>query len=88
MCTGFPVQQYQDDRLGLVLAFWGVGLHLGRPLISQIDYKAHGKIVGSVLNHVTVGRWASGQGSLSNAIIYTCMQYIYVCVPLSCLDDM
>lgn len=57
---GFPVHHYTEDRLGLVLAFWGVGLHLGRPLVSQTDYQADGTIFGSVLNHVTDGRWATG----------------------------
>ncbi len=27
---GFPVQHYKGDRLGLVLAYWGVALHIGR----------------------------------------------------------
>ncbi len=60
-CRGFPVEQYQQDRLGLVLAFWALGLHLGRPLISQTDYKADGTVFGSVLNHVTDGRFVKGQ---------------------------
>ncbi len=60
-CRGFPVQQYHEDRLGLVLAFWGLGLHLGRPLISQTDYLEDGTIFGSVLNHVTDGRWTNGE---------------------------
>ena len=61
LSRGFPVQQYSKDRLGLVLAFWGVGLHLGRPLVSQTDYKEDGTFFGSVLNHVTDGRWTNGQ---------------------------
>lgn len=60
MCRGFPVEQYKEDRLGLVLAFWGLGLHLGRPLISQTDYKPDGSLFGSVLNHVSEGRWTTG----------------------------
>jgi len=60
-CRGFPVEQYKQDRLGLVLAFWALGLHLGRPLISQTDYKADGTVFGSVLNHVTDGRFVKGQ---------------------------
>ena len=56
----FPVEQYREDRLGLVLAFWGVGIHLGRPLISQTDYKEDGSVFGSVLNHVSEGRWTAG----------------------------
>ena len=59
-CRAFPVQQYSEDRLGLVLAFWGLGLHLGRPLISQTDYKPDGTIFGSLLNHVTEGRFSKG----------------------------
>lgn len=55
------MEQYKEDRLGLVLAFWGVGVHLGRPLISQTDYKEDGTLFGSVLNHVTEGRWTAGQ---------------------------
>ena len=55
------MEQYKEDRLGLVLAFWGVGIHLGRPLISQTDYKEDGTLFGSVLNHVTEGRWTTGQ---------------------------
>ena len=54
------MQQYHEDRLGLVLAFWGLGMHLGRPLISQTDYLEDGTIFGSVLNHVTDGRWTNG----------------------------
>ena len=60
LCRNFPVEQYKDDRLRLVLAFWGLGIHLGRPLISQTDYKEDGSLFGSVLNHVTEGRWTVG----------------------------
>ncbi len=70
-CRGFPVEQYKQDRLGLVLAFWALGLHLGRPLISQTDYKADGTVFGSVLNHVTDGRFLKGtsdQGLLSSKV--------------------
>ena len=35
---GFPVEKFKGDRLGLVLAFWGLGIVLGRPLVSQTDY--------------------------------------------------
>jgi hypothetical protein len=59
------VEEYKQDRLGLVLAFWALGLHLGRPLISQTDYKADGTVFGSVLNHVTDGRFVKGQQSHS-----------------------
>lgn len=64
-CRGFPVEQYKQDRLGLVLAFWALGLHLGRPLISQTDCKADGTVFGAVLNHVTDGRFVKGQQSQS-----------------------
>ena len=69
-CRGFPVQQFIEDRLGLVLAFWGVGLHLGRPLISQTDYKDDGSIFGSVLNHVTDGRWTNGEHIPPDAVLH------------------
>lgn len=52
----FPVDKFKGDRTGLVLAFWGLGLVLGRPLVSQTDYKEDGATFGSLLNHVTVGR--------------------------------
>lgn len=55
------MEQYREDRLGLVLAFWGVGIHLGRPLVSQTDYKEDGSLFGSVLNHVSEGRWTAGR---------------------------
>ncbi|DBB18065.1 hypothetical protein WJX82_011687 [Trebouxia sp. C0006] len=61
LVRGFPVEQYKQDRLGLVLAFWALGLHLGRPLISQTDYKADGTVFGSVLNHVTDGRFVKAK---------------------------
>ena len=32
LVRGFPVQPLKDDRVGLVLAFWSLALHLGRPL--------------------------------------------------------
>ena len=79
---GFPVQQYGDDRVGLVIAFWAVGLHLGRPLISQTDYKADGSVFGSVLNHVTDGRWLKGNALLLIIRLgrhYCAAQY---CIPL------
>ena len=33
LVRGFPVEQFKDDRAGLVLAFWSLALHLGRPLV-------------------------------------------------------
>eukprot|EP00891_Asterochloris_glomerata_P005068 jgi/Astpho2/5068/Aster-x0233 len=59
LVRGFPVEQFRGDRLGQVLAFWSFALHLGRPLVSQTDYKEDGTVYGSVLNHVTKGRWAN-----------------------------
>ncbi|KAK9863979.1 hypothetical protein WJX84_007599 [Apatococcus fuscideae] len=56
LIRGFPVDIYRGDRLGLVLAFWGVALVLGRVQVSQTDYTEDGTTFGSVLNHVTVGR--------------------------------
>ena len=32
------MDKFKGDRLGLVLAFWGLGIVLGRPLVSQTDY--------------------------------------------------
>ena len=52
---------YKGDRLGLVLAFWGLGLVLGTPQVSQTDHDGSGQIFGSLLNHVTVGRNTHGE---------------------------
>jgi hypothetical protein len=50
---GFPVQKYKEDRWGLIAAYWGFGLQIGRALITQNDYnKEKGVIEGSILNHV------------------------------------
>ncbi len=54
------MEQYRDDRVGLVLAYWGIALTLGRPQVSQTDYHADGTVFGSILNHITEGRWAKG----------------------------
>lgn len=40
------MDKYRGDRLGLVLAFWGFGIVLGRPLVSQTDYTEDGKTFG------------------------------------------
>ena len=40
------MDQLKGDRLGLVLAFWGLGLVLGRPLVSQTDYREDGSTFG------------------------------------------
>ncbi|KAK9812337.1 hypothetical protein WJX73_003313 [Symbiochloris irregularis] len=56
LIRGFPVESFKNDRLGLVLAFWGLGIVLGRPLVSQTDYNEKGETFGSLLNHVSVGR--------------------------------
>lgn len=58
---GFPVEHYKDNRPGLVVAFWGLALVLGRVLISQTDKKSDGTVFGSILNHITVGRYANGE---------------------------
>ena len=47
-CRGFPVEHFKGDRLGLVLAFWGLGLVLGKPLVSQTDYTEDGKTFGGL----------------------------------------
>ncbi len=61
-CRGFPVEQYRHDKVGLVLAFWAILAHLGRPLVSQTDYdrEREGVFYGSILNHITVGRHSKG----------------------------
>ena len=33
LVRGLPVEQFKADRVGLVLAFWSLALHLGRPLV-------------------------------------------------------
>ena len=33
LVRGFPVAEFKDNRVGLVLAFWSLALHLGRPLV-------------------------------------------------------
>ena len=68
MHRGFPVAHWKGDRLGLVLAFWGVGLTLGRPQVSQTDYSEDGSLWGSVLNHVTVGRFVAGKAAPSKRL--------------------
>jgi len=34
----FPVELFTSDRVGLVLAFWALGIHLGRPLVCRPSY--------------------------------------------------
>jgi hypothetical protein len=53
------------NRPGLVVAFWGLALVLGRVQVSQTDKKSDGTIFGSILNHVTVGRFTDGECSLA-----------------------
>lgn len=60
-CRGFPVQHYATNRPGLVVAFWGLALVLGRVLISQTDKKSDGTVFGSIFNHITIGRHANGE---------------------------
>ncbi|WIA42630.1 hypothetical protein OEZ86_008603 [Tetradesmus obliquus] len=55
---GFPVQHFASNRPGLVVAFWGWALLLGRVQISQTDWNSKGEVFGSIFNHVTVGRFA------------------------------
>ena len=56
------MEQYRHDKVGLVLAFWAILAHLGRPLVSQTDYdhEREGEFYGSILNHITVGRHSRG----------------------------
>lgn len=49
LCRGFPVEQYRNDRLGLIIAFYGLGLVLGRPQISQTDNTEDSKTFGEHL---------------------------------------
>ena len=44
-----------------MLAWYGLGLVLGRPLVSQNDHAADGSMFGSLLNHITVGRFTAGE---------------------------
>lgn len=41
------MEAFEEDRLGLVLAFWGLGLVLGRPQVSQTDYTEDGETFGA-----------------------------------------
>ncbi len=38
VCRGFPVIQYKHDRFALVAAYWAIGLHIGRHLVTQHDF--------------------------------------------------
>lgn len=58
------MQHYASNRPGLVVAFWGLALVLGRVQISQTDKKSDGTVFGSIFNHVTVGRHANGEFGL------------------------
>ena len=79
------MEQYKEDRLGLVLAFWGVGIHLGRPLVSQTDYKEDGTLFGSVLNHVSEGRWTAGQLlSILHCSAFHSLKLFKGCASLTC----
>jgi hypothetical protein len=60
-CRGFPVHHFASNRAGLVVAFWGWALLLGRVQISQTDWNSKGEVFGSIFNHVTVGRFADGE---------------------------
>jgi hypothetical protein len=33
LVRNFPVAEFGDNRVGLVLAFWSLALQLGRPLV-------------------------------------------------------
>ncbi|KAK9809629.1 hypothetical protein WJX73_008948 [Symbiochloris irregularis] len=56
LVRGFPVDRFKTDRLGLIIAFYGLGLVFGRPQVSQTDYTEDGQTFGSVLNHISEGR--------------------------------
>ncbi len=62
---------YKADRLGLVLAYWALALHLGRPLVSQtdIDFAGDKSTYGSLLNHITVGRHERGEAVLRRPVL-------------------
>jgi hypothetical protein len=38
LVRGFPVEHFKADRVGLVLAFWSLALHLGRPLVRTLSH--------------------------------------------------
>lgn len=69
------MEEYREDRLGLVLAYWALALALGRPLVSQTDFDyARGEgIYGSLLNHITSGRYAKRGG----------LYYMWLCLHLA-----
>ena len=45
--SGFPVADFEGDRLGLVIAFWGLALQLGTPQVSQTDYNEKKETFGA-----------------------------------------
>ena len=72
-CRGFPVDKFKGDRLGLVIAFWGLGIVLGRPLVSQTDYTEDGETFGESQNA------SPAQG----AVLLICVSFCW-CSPSIC----
>ena len=46
LVRGFPVAQFKENRVGLVLAFWSLALHLGRPLVRCLGNVGLGPGIG------------------------------------------
>ena len=68
-----------------MLAYWGVALTLGRPLVSQtdFDYVNQTGVYGSLLNHISVGRHEIG--APANPLHTFAMHAMpFCCVPFSC----
>lgn len=72
-CRGFPVHQYEHNRPGLIIAYWGLAVLLGKVQVSQTDLASDGSVFGSVLNHITPGRWANGEGGRVTSCNPSCL---------------
>ena len=53
---GFPVEHFRGNRFGLIVAFWGLGLALGTPQVSQTDYDRDHKTFGEHTLNVSASR--------------------------------
>jgi hypothetical protein len=49
-----------------------------REQVSQTDYKEDGAVFGSVLNHVTDGRWATGERGNLHRMSFCCSKSMLV----------
>ena len=59
------MDKFKGDRLGLILAFWGLGVVLGRPLVSQNDNTEDGQVFGECVDLSTAD--ANDNGTAANA---------------------